>query len=109
MTRATERFEDKREAILDCAARLFNQHGIKGGLLSELAQRGGLATNSLTYYYRKKEDLACACLQRAMDALVTVADAAARRGTLDARVREFIGGYIGLLAEITQGRRAELI
>ena len=56
----TERFDDKREAILDGAARLFNQHGIKGGLLSDLARRVGLATNSLTYYYRKKEDLATA-------------------------------------------------
>ena len=42
----------------------------------------GLATNSLTYYYRKKEDLACACLQRAMDALVAIVDAAARERTL---------------------------
>ena len=105
----TERFDDKREAILDGAARLFNQHGIRGGLLSELAQRVGLATNSLTYYYRKKEDLACACLQRAMDALVGVADAAARQRTLALRVRTFIGGYLGLLADIAEGRHAELI
>ena len=90
MTRGTERFDDKREAILDGAARLFNQHGIKGGLLSELAQRVGLATNSLTYYYRRKEDLACACLQRAMDALVAVVDAAARQRTLALRVRAFV-------------------
>jgi len=109
MTRATERFEDKREVILDSAARLFNQHGIKGGLLSELAQRMGLATNSLTYYYRKKEELACACLQRAMDALVAVADAAARQRTLAQRIRAFVGGYIGLLADIAEGRHAELI
>jgi AcrR family transcriptional regulator len=105
----TERFEDKREAILDGAARLFNQHGIKGGLLSELAQRVGLATNSLTYYYRKKEELACACLQRAMDALVSTVDAAARHRTFALRIRTFIGGYLGLLADIAEGRHAELV
>jgi AcrR family transcriptional regulator len=105
----TERFEDKREAILDGAARLFNQHGIKGGLLSELAQRVGLATNSLTYYYRKKEDLACACLQRAMDALIAVADQAARQRTLAQRVHDFFVGYVNLLADIAEGRHAELI
>ncbi len=109
MTRATERFEEKREVILDGAARLFNQHGIKGALLSELAQRVGLATNSLSYYYRKKEDLACACLQRAIDALVAVADSAARQRTLAQRIRTFIGGYLGLLADIAEGRHAELI
>ena len=33
MTEATARFQDKREIILDGAARLFNQHGINGGML----------------------------------------------------------------------------
>ncbi|HSW22846.1 MAG TPA: TetR family transcriptional regulator, partial [Burkholderiaceae bacterium] len=74
-----------------------------------LAQRVGLATNSLTYYYRKKGDLACACLQRAIDALVAVADSAARQRTLAQRVRTFIGGYLGLLADIAEGRHDELI
>jgi len=105
----TERFADKREEILDSAARLFNQHGIKGGPLSELAQRVGLATNSLTYYYRKKEDLACACLQRAMAALLTVVDAAARERTLAQRIRTLLAGYLGLLADIAEARHAELI
>jgi AcrR family transcriptional regulator len=69
MTGRTRRFADKREAILDGAARLFNERGVRGGLLSDVAQQVGLATNSLTYYYRKKEDLAAACLLRSMDAL----------------------------------------
>jgi len=107
--RGTVRFEDKREAILDGAARLFNQQGIKGGLLSEVAQRVGLATNSLTYYYRKKEDLAVACLQRAMDALSAVANDAARAPTLEQRVHGFFAGYLKLLADIAVGRHAELI
>ncbi|HSB21504.1 MAG TPA: TetR/AcrR family transcriptional regulator [Burkholderiaceae bacterium] len=105
----TERFQDKREAILDGAARLFNQHGIKGGLLSQLAQSVGLATNSLTYYYRKKEDLACACLQRAMDGLNAVVDVAARERELALRIRALLVGYLGLLADIAEGRHAELI
>ena len=105
----TERFDDKREVILDGAARLFNQHGIKGGLLSDLARRVGLATNSLTYYYRKKEDLACACLQRAIDALSDIAIAAAEQRTLAQRIRFFFVGYLKLLADIADGRHAELI
>jgi AcrR family transcriptional regulator len=65
MKTGTARFQDKREAILDGAARLFNEHGVRGGMLSDVARQVGLATNSLTYYYRKKEDLAAACLLRA--------------------------------------------
>jgi AcrR family transcriptional regulator len=105
----TERFDDKREAILDGAARLFNQHGIKGGMLSDLARRVGLATNSLTYYYRKKEDLAAACLQRSIDALSGIAVAAAQQRTLAQRVRALFAGYLGLLAEVAEGRHPELI
>jgi AcrR family transcriptional regulator len=108
-SRGTVRFEGNREAILDGAARLFNQHGIKGGLLSELAQRMGLATNSLTYYYRRKEDLANACLLRSVDVHGALADAALREPTLAQRVGAFFAGHARLRADITEGRHPELI
>ena len=79
MTRTgTARFRDKRELILDAAARLFNAQGVKGGMLSEVAADVGLATNSLTYYYRRKEDLAAACLLKSIEAMGSTADAASR-------------------------------
>ncbi len=109
MSGGTARFQDKREAILDGAARLFNEHGVKGGMLSDVARQVGLATNSLTYYYRRKEDLAAACLLRSMDALGAAADEAAAAPTLDERVRGFLQRYLGLLAAIAQGRHPELI
>ena len=107
--KATARFRDKREAILDGAARLFNQHGVKGAMISEVARSVGLVTNSLTYYYRKKEDLVAACLLRSIEALGQAADAAAEERTLQARVRGFIDRYLGLLADIGAGRHPELI
>lgn len=106
----TARFQDKREAILDGAARLFNEHGVKGGMLSDVAQSVGLATNSLTYYYRKKEDLACACLLRSIEAMGAAADqAAAAHDTQQARVAGFLDRYAALLAAIAEGRHPELI
>ena len=42
---STLRFAEKRELILDGAARLFNRRGIKAGTLSEVAASVGLATN----------------------------------------------------------------
>ena len=48
---------------------VVNRRGIKAGTLSEVAASVGLATNSLTYYYRKKEDLVVACLMRSIGAL----------------------------------------
>jgi AcrR family transcriptional regulator len=109
MSDVTARFQDKRETILDGAARLFNQQGINGGMLSEVARNVGLAPNSLTYYYRRKEDLACACLERAMEAMGACADTAARAGRLEERVRGFVTGYLALLAQIARGLHPELI
>lgn len=106
----TARFQDKREAILDGAARLFNEHGVKGGMLSDVAQSVGLATNSLTYYYRKKEDLACACLLRSIEAMGDAADrTAAEHPTLPGRVAGFLTRYAALLAAIAEGQHPELI
>lgn len=107
--RQTRRYERKREAILDAAARLFNQKGLKGATLSDVAQSVGLITTSVTYYYRKKDDLAAACLLRTMaafEALIVEAEAAP---TPQARLTRFLEIYFALLAEIVEGARPELI
>ena len=107
--RATPRFAEKREAILDGAALLFNRRGIKAGTLAEVARSVGLATNSLTYYYRKKEDLVCACLARSIAAIEGVIDQAAKADGLAGRVGAFVQGFVGLMADIAERRHAELI
>lgn len=109
MTGATVRFLDKREAILDAAARLFNRHGVKGAMVSEIAASVGLVTNSLTYYYRKKEDLVAACLLRSIEAMGAQADAAAKAESIVARVEGFVAGYFELLAAVADGRHPELM
>jgi len=73
----TARYHEKREALLDAAARLFNTQGVKGATLTSIAASVGLVTNSVTYYYRKKEDLAQACFLRSIAALDVLAKEAA--------------------------------
>lgn len=107
---ATPRFAEKRELILDGAARAFNLHGIKGATLADIAASVGLATNSLTYYYRKKEALAGACLLRSMAAVEAHAAAAERHAAGTAgRLRHFLSAYVGMLAAIAEGRHPEMI
>ena len=60
----TARFHEKRDTILAAAAARFNDLGVKGATLAEIAASVGLVTTSITYYYRKKEDLATACFLR---------------------------------------------
>ena len=109
---STLRFAEKRELILDGAAALFNRRGIKAGTLSEVAASVGLATNSLTYYYRKKEDLVVACLLRsiaALDGVIAEADVRVPPGDLAGRVRAVVQGYVAMLAAIEDRLRPALI
>ncbi|MBL8351718.1 MAG: TetR/AcrR family transcriptional regulator [Burkholderiaceae bacterium] len=110
--RATLRFAEKRELILDGAARQFNRRGIKAGTLAEVAASVGLATNSLTYYYRKKEDLVAACLMRSIEALDSVIDDAAKAaapGDLAGCIAALVHGFVGLMASIAERQRPALI
>lgn len=109
MTAGTPRFQEKREAILDGAARQFNQNGIKGGTLADVARSVGLITNSITYYYRKKEDLVCACLLRSIEAVERLLAQAETERSVEARVRSFLVAYVGMLADIAEGRHPEVV
>jgi AcrR family transcriptional regulator len=105
----TQRFEKKREAILDAAARLFNQKGVKGATLADVAHSVALITNSVTYYYRKKEDLASASFLRTIEVLNTLSERAAGHADPRAKVYSLLRLYADLLAQIARGDHAELM
>ena len=105
----TPRYQEKREAILAAAAVLFNEQGVKGATLSGIAGSVGLVTNSVTYYYRKKEDLATACFLRSIAAFDALAEAAAKEADVPARLRAFFRLNVQLLADIEEGRHAPIV
>ena len=106
---ATPRFAEKREALLAAAAVLFNERGVKGTTLADIAAAVGLVTNSVTYYYRKKDLLATACFLRSIEAFDRLAAAAAQQPAVADRVRAFFGGHARLLAAIERGEHPELV
>jgi AcrR family transcriptional regulator len=105
----TPRYQEKREAILAAAALSFNQQGVKAATLSGIAGSVNLVTNSVTYYYRKKEDLASACFLRSIEAFDELAVAAAAEADVPARLRAFFRLQAQLLADIEEGRRAPIV
>lgn len=107
--RQTRRYLEKREAILGAAARLFNQKGIKGGTLADVAQCVGLITNSVTYYYRKKEELAKACFLRSIEVLDAIAIEAGEAPDVPARIARFVAGYFDVIRRIATGETPELL
>jgi AcrR family transcriptional regulator len=107
--KTTARYARKNDAVLDAAAALFNEHGLKGVTLADVAARVCLNTTSVTYYFRRKEDLAAACLLRSIEVIGALASAAQRHDALQQRIASFVHGYVGVLAEIADRRRPELM
>ena len=105
----THRFLRKREAILDAAARQFNRDGVRGATLAGVAQSVGLITNSITYYYRRKEDLASACFLRAIGVVTELAHEAARHESAAARITHFVSGWYAIQRDIARQARPELV
>jgi len=88
--RQTQRFARRRSEILDVASNLINVHGTRGMTLTAVAKALGLDTSSVTYYFKRKDLLAAACLERTLIRLRDSAAAAARQPDPRTRVRAFL-------------------
>jgi AcrR family transcriptional regulator len=99
----TPRFSRKREAIVAAATEVMNRRGVRGMTLAEVAERVGLITTSVTYYFRKKDTLAGACFAAGIERLGALVHAAHAEATPEARVRRLLGLYLELRARIVAG------
>src|SRR4029077_19816273 len=73
---STDRYARKKDAIIAAATGILNRRGVKGMTLADVAASVDLITTSVTYYFKKKEDLAVACFLSSIerfDALITAA------------------------------------
>ncbi len=92
--RSTDRFRKKREAILDASTVILNQHGVKGLTLAVAAAAVDLSTTSVTYYFKRKDDLAAACIMRGLDWLLAAADTAVAEPTPPERLHKLLELYL---------------
>lgn len=99
---STPRYARKKEAILAAATAILNRQGVKGMTLSGVAGEVGLITTSVTYYYRKKDDLAAACFLRGIETYEAMIAAAATEPDWRGRMRRFLDLFLDL------GRRIRL-
>lgn len=101
---ATERFSQKREAIIAAATEILNRRGVKGTTLADVADRVGLITTSVTYYFRKKEALAAACFISGIERLSALVAEARRASAPSERVHRLLELYLQLKARIAERR-----
>src|SRR3954447_12008796 len=105
---ATDRFERKREAILDAATVLLNTRGVKGLTLGVAAAAVDLSTTSVTYYFKRKDDLAAACLTRGVEAMQAMAEEAVQAGDHRERLHRFLTLYLEAMRSSAIGETAPL-
>ena len=101
--RSTRRFREKRDAILAAAAEAINEQSAKGMTFANVAHRVGLNTTSVTYYFKRKEDLAAAAFEHTLDYLLVMLDTALEAPTPRDRVARYLQLNMSRLARIERG------
>lgn len=97
---ATPKYARKKEAILTAATTILNRQGVKGMTLADVAAEVGLITTSVTYYYRKKDDLAAACFLRGIETFDAMITHAGEVPDWRGRLTRFLDAYLDLSRRI---------
>ena len=59
---------EKRERILQAALEVFSLHGFRGATLDGIARQAGMSKPNLLYYFRRKDDIYQALIERQLAA-----------------------------------------
>lgn len=105
---ATDRFARKRESILDASTELLNSRGVKGLTLGTAASAVGLSTTSVTYYFRRKDDLAAAVMLRGVAELTEMVGEALAEATPEARLHALLRIYLKRMRRAALGEAPPL-
>lgn len=104
----TARYNKKKEAIIAAAVGILNRRGVRGMTLADVAASVDLITTSVTYYFRKKEDLAVACYLRGIERFDALIAEALTEGEPRARLHRFLDAWLSLHAHIREGDEAPI-
>ncbi len=108
-TRTSERYARKKDAIVSAATGIMNRRGVRGMTLADVAAAVDLSTTSVTYYFRKKEDLAVACFLRGIAWFDALLDDAFSETDPRARLKRFIELYLEKNQRIRDGDAPPLV
>ena len=103
----TRRFRQKRDAILAAAAEAINEQSAKGMTFADVARRVGLNTTSVTYYFKRKEELAAAAFENTLDTLMAMLVEAGNQPDPRARVSRFVHLNMERLGRIDRGEERD--
>ena len=105
---STDRFARKKEAIIAAATGILNRRGVKGMTLADVAASVDLITTSVTYYFKKKEDLAVACFPNSIERFDTLIAAALGARDPRDRLHSFLRLHLDLNRRVRLAEEAPL-
>jgi AcrR family transcriptional regulator len=94
--------EERRQAVVETACRVFSESSYRGATTAEIAREAGISEPILYRHFGSKRDLYLACLEHAWDAFRAVAERA---------VDENPVGCLGAVADayMVRGRKIRVI
>jgi AcrR family transcriptional regulator len=96
--------EDTRERILVAAIQRFSNFGYRRTSINEVAEEAGLARATVYLYWKRKEDLFVAGLERFHEYSRSLAEiAAAKKGSAADRIEAMIMAQYGASSDIVHG------
>ena len=96
--------DDTRERILEAAIQRFSRFGYRRTSLNDVAEEAGLARATVYLYWRRKEDLFVAGLERFNEHSWNLAEtAAAKKGSAAERIRAMVLAQYGATSDIVHG------
>ena len=103
------RYAARRDAILSAACKVFIDQGVSGFTLAAVAKRMDLHPVSLTYYFKRKEDLAAECMRLTLSRFNAMLEAAEQEPTAPDRLRAFVSAYFEARRAIILGQAPRLL
>ncbi|MCV3766069.1 TetR/AcrR family transcriptional regulator [Rhizobium sp. TRM95796] len=88
--RRTRIQEEKEEQILEAALDVFSQHGFKGATIDHIAEVAGMSKPNLLYYFRTKEAMHRALIERVLDTWLDPLRAFDAEGNPESEIRSYI-------------------
>ena len=88
-----------QELILDAALEVFSVYGFRGSTVDQIARKCGLSKPNLLYYFRRKEDIYIAVLERTLSDWLEPLRALDAGGDPVAELSRYIGVKIRLSRE----------
>jgi TetR/AcrR family transcriptional regulator len=96
---------EKRELILEAALDVFSAHGFRGATIDQIAEAAGMSKPNLLYYFRRKEDIHTALMQRLLDTWLAPLEEMDASGDPLVEIRAYIRRKIEMARDLPRESR----